>query len=438
VSKTIGWLLCFLCCMTSIKYADIQIVEVVIVASFAIFLFNRKYKMNITGPKLVIDYFPKILLLYLLMFFGSLLSLRLQFYPPGDFGVLKTPPYASFIRLFQIILASSCVILIGLAIKDKAVRFDDFAKAYIYGAFISSLWSIVSWIGWKFGFELEGAYGEGTVRLRGFFAEGGPFGVFLIGAMLLHYFRRYIIKSISKNSFRLGMALLLVALIGSQSKAAILLSMSFLAYYFYLKKRIGPVLLGLIVIFPALFASDLIDGLQGYYANYDRFAQAAYERPDDANLVMGRIMGSILLPRMVAEHPLLGIGIGNYSLIRNDPSILRGLPTVSGWDLHGLGLLGYCAELGIPLTIFVLWIVAYPIRMTVKNGVWIRMAAAYPLAAALFGVQLNFAYIWIYAGIALAAAAIENRHIAGLQQDIGMTPRRGPTVRHRNPVLGRT
>jgi hypothetical protein len=212
------------------------------------------------------------------------------------------------------------------------------------------------------------------------------------------------------------MIILFIALLGAQSKASILLALSFLPYYFYLKKKIGPLIVGLILAVPVIVASDLIGGLQGYYINYERFAQAAHERPDDINLVMGRMMGSVLLPRMVAEYPIFGIGIGNYSLIRNDPSLLRGLPTVSGWDLHGLGLLGYCAELGLPLTFFVLWVFAYPIRKTRKSGVWVRMIAAYPLAAALFGVQLNFSYIWVYSGLALAAASIEKKYLASLVQ----------------------
>ena len=48
----------------------------------------------------------------------------------------------------------------------------------------------------------------------------------------------------------------------------------------------------------------------------------------------GRLGGAVLVPRMIADHPWTGIGLGNYPLMRNDPHYLQGLPTNDAWDLQ--------------------------------------------------------------------------------------------------------
>ncbi len=183
------------------------------------------------------------------------------------------------------------------------------------------------------------------------------------------------------------------------------------------------------IAIPVVLGSSLIDGLQGYYESLASFRISMAMRPDDYNLVMGRVMATVLLPRIVMLHPILGIGIGNYSLVRNDPMILLGLPTTPEWDLPGLGILGYVAELGIPLTLLVLWLYAYPMRASRGLSGWLALLSAYPLMAALFGVQLNFCYPWVVAGLALAAVDIERKFSApapearGIRLPDSLTPR---------------
>ena len=120
---------------------------------------------------------------------------------------------------------------------------------------------------------------------------------------------------------------------------------------------------------------------------------------------MGRIVAAFIVPRMIAAHPMLGIGIGNYSLMRNDPDYLRGLPFVDDWDLPGLGLISDAAELGIPLTLFLAALLLRPFLQARKQKAHAvcMAAAAFQPAALLLGVNLNFFYPWLITAFLLAS-----------------------------------
>lgn len=79
----------------------------------------------------------------------------------------------------------------------------------------------------------------------------------------------------------------------------------------------------------------------GYVYSYMNIEEEIAERGRDYNLVVGRVSALHIVPKMVATHPLTGIGFGNYPLMRNDPNYLDGLPAITEVeDLPGLGLLG--------------------------------------------------------------------------------------------------
>ncbi len=400
--------LCLLCGLTDLKAGDIQPVEIwslicLIGSAFLLLKQRGKVRANEAVSKISSQY----ILMLALIFIGSLLSLRLKFYPPADFGILKTPPWASFVRFLQLFLAVSCLFIITFAIGEKKSRLRLALKLYTTAALANALWAIVSGLASRYEIDLSGAYTFGGVtRLRGSFVEGGPFGVYLAGAILMLCVRRFGIRDISLISFGFQITVLLLALAGAQSKAAILLLLILGVCYMYFRGSAGVLMLAPLLVAPLLLTTNVYDGVNGYIEAFVGFDRALRMRPDDATLIMGRIMAAVLLPRMVAEYPVAGIGIGNYSLMRNNPEILQGLPTTSQWDLPGLGLLGYVAELGIPLTLYVLWVYSAPIRMARNHNPWIGTLGAYPVLAALFGVQLNFAYPWIISGMALSAVAL--------------------------------
>lgn len=406
--------ICFLCGFTDVKIADVQIVEIVIIITFLLSLLTPEKNLALEGPNVVLRFLPKFSVLMMLLFASSIMSLRLQFFPIADTGPLKQPPYASLIRLFEVGLSISSMFYVALSVRNRPDNLRKFLAAYVWAALIGSIWGVISFIFTYAGLELPGASGGNIPRIRGFFVEGGPFGVYLVGAIIVQIIRGYYLRYISRNIFLVELALLVGALIGTQSKAAVVL-IGAVAIVFLVKTRhFRLVILMAFAMIPVTFTSNIISGVEGYYHNYANYQQAASERPDDTSLIAGRVAAAVLLPRIVLEHPILGVGIGNYALVRNDPAILRGLPYLSIWDSPGLGLLGYLAELGIPLTLFVLWLYAYPLLMAWRSRPWIVLLCSYPLLAALFGVQLNFAYPWIIAGIGLATIAIDQKHRAHL------------------------
>lgn len=422
-------LVCFLAGFTDVKLFDVQTVELCVVAALGLSVLSRP--TTGTGPpEIVRSAVPKFLWMFFFMLAGSALSLRLTFYPPSNIGFLKLPPYGTFVRAAQVMIAVSSMFVVAFAVRNDPRNLKRLMAAYVWCGLVNAGWGIASFAAWPFEIELPGVGSEPIPRLRGFFVEGGPFGVYMTSVALIQYIRYSYLKHISFPVFAMQAAVIAIGLVGSQSKSAVLILFFLGALYLVLERQFRILVIMAIIAVPAAWASNLFAGIAGYVENFQGFASAARLRPEDANLVMGRLMASILLPRMIAEHPWLGIGIGNYSVVRNDPSILRGLPTVNEWDLHGLGILGYLAELGIPLTAYVMYLYAYPALLARKGRKWILLLGAYPLLAALFGVQINFAYPWIVAGLTLAAVGIQRSASSSLPV------MRAPQPHARRPIMG--
>lgn len=409
----------FLSGLTDLKLFDIQSVEVAVVAAIGLNLVMSRTKMVIAGAPMAMSLLPKTVWLFFFLIAGSLLSLRLHFYPPlEETSMFKQAPFATFVRLVEVMISISSLFIVALAGRDSPAALRAIMTAYVSCALLNAVWGVFCWIAWLGGVTLPGITDvdlDGIARIRGFFSEGGPFGVYMVSAVIVQMIRGHFLKYVSPRSFYVGLGVLVLALIGSQSKAAALIGICALIVY-VIRVRSGRLVIffGMAAIVLAM-ASNLVQGLEGYYKNFADYEAAARERPEDWSLLMGRLAASVLLPRIIADHPVLGIGIGNYSLVRNDPSYLLGLPRVEKWDLHGLGLLGYLAELGIPLTLFVLWFYATPLINAWRTRPWIVLLCCYPLLAALFGVQINFAYPWIVMGMGLIAIEAHRRHVARLQ-----------------------
>ena len=90
-------------------------------------------------------------------------------------------------------------------------------------------------------------------------------------------------------------------------------------------RRHKKILIGATVLLLAvlgLFQRQLVT----YWLLYQDIDEIAAYHPGDRNYVMGRVTGALIVPRMIAAHPIGGIGLGNYSLMRNDPEYPRDFP----------------------------------------------------------------------------------------------------------------
>ena len=117
------------------------------------------------------------------------------------------------------------------------------------------------------------------------------------------------------------MFLFCICLVGSQSKAAILAVtlLGIVNFLFLLSgwRRvllfIGMVSVGLVGVVSRF---NFANAINAYVEGAARYQNLSMLRSDDGNIVMGRVAGAVLSPRMIAAHPLLGIGWGNYAWSR--------------------------------------------------------------------------------------------------------------------------
>lgn len=394
---------------TALKAADVQSAEVFGLFVLVVGLLHVKWSGWIVAGdlqtlRLLRGY---ILFLAVAMVLGFAALQRPDF-PPAAAGLLKRAPMLTFARVCQLAVAVWAFYTVATLIKRRPTLLLLATQLYVLTGLLGSLFGIASWLGLAVGLELGGAYGEDR-RVRGFFIEGGPFGMYLVSVMLMCWFRFAVLKKTTRAQFVLQVAVLALAFVLSSSKAGILLLALLVAFSAVVARRWRVLAMGALPIAAIAIAGGLVTNLSGYVGNYVQFEQSIIERPDDTNLMMGRIIGAFLVPRMIADHPVTGIGLGNYSLQRNNPEYLRGLPQTQLWDLHGLGIVGYVAELGVPLSLYLLWLLWKPIRLSAAQPrVVVTALCGFQLFAHLFGVQLTFLYPWLVTAMALGYMQVKH------------------------------
>jgi len=278
---------------------------------------------------------------------------------------------------------------------------------------IAAATALASILGWVLlmggGVSTPVVYGFDS-RARGLFNEGGPYGMFLVSAGAAALLRARLFPPLHRFRTKAMLAVLAIALLLSGSKAGLLAAVLLCGAAGIAsasrRRRIALIFAAVAILAATvvLFQSKFL----AYWLLYQHFDEAAAYHPDDPNFVMGRVAGALIVPRMIAAHPVGGIGLGNYSLMRNDPGYLQGIPPSDEWDLPGMGLLGATAELGAPLALFLFGILLRPLWKAMgRPGAVITAAAAFQPVAFLLGVNLNFFYPWLITAFAIAAEGVE-------------------------------
>jgi hypothetical protein len=397
-------LLTSLAAFTNIKLAGLQMEDVALMG----LSFYSVAKFLASGFFLQVDRTLHSLLkswclLLLSLLILAVLALRLKFYPLEDASLLKQPVVFSVSKLLQL-----AAIIVGfLWLTNRFLNKKYLIKAmdvYWYTGIGISLYAVICWIfllathiDVPFLDQFFGAYLlDGHIRARGFFNEGGPFGIYVASVLIIGLLRGDMTgRSISVVKF---------IILGS----AFLLSSSKAGFFLLLLMFIGSVMLGsstktkLIYLLPATilftgiaFSLNLQQSLEGYINAYQGVEDKIAYLSNDNNIVLGRVAALYIVPRMLAAHPATGIGIGNYPLMRNDPHYLGKLPTIRDReDLPALGIAGIAAELGIPATLWMMVLFLVPYWTNRKNGILIRAAASFQFLAHAMGVQITFFYPW--------------------------------------------
>ncbi len=413
-----AWILLFVLLSAApiAKLGDVQILEIAqalcLTAALPAFMLRG---LRVRASGLWRDLGGRYLLLLACSGALAIVSLRLTFFSPPDISLLKRPLWISLSRIFELFLVVYYMLATAETLRRRSMLFRLALDVYIWAGTLSACISIAAWSLMRFAdVEMFAVYGFDQ-RARGFFNEGGPFGVFVVSVAAVVLLRTHFFRPVYPALRWAILGVLAVALALSQSKAGLLVALGLCGIAILCSgRRFQKVALVTVCVLVLSISLNYFGGkVFGYFYAYLNLEEMIADRPGDPSLIMGRVAASVIVPRMIAAHPVLGIGVGNYSLMRNDPAYLENLPPVDEWDLAGMGLIGSAAELGVPLTLFLLALLLRPVFLSrkAKQPVVIAVAATFQPLAFLLGANLNFFYPWLVAAFALAAgAAISERN----------------------------
>ena len=332
-------------------------------------------------------------------------SLRFDFYLPAGLASFRYPVYISASRLTEYILSFSVMLYLAHTFRRSAEKARFTLRVYFWTGVASAVYSMVSYPLDVLGIASLGAYAN-LHRFRGFYNEGGPYGLYVISVVLVGV-TLYRLGWEKRLWMRWGFALMVIAFVMSQSKAAFLAAGALLLVNVLiggsLKQRFLIVGMAVVLGFLATQFLDLRQNIETYEVGAARFERLSHQRYGDYNFIYGRIAGLFIVPRMIRAHPWTGIGLGNYGILRNAPEYRGAAYYVDTADDSGLGILGYVADLGIPLMAYMLFLMFLPfvlLRRMRAPAYLTNMALLQPVVH-IFGAQLNVTYAWVMTGFAL-------------------------------------
>lgn len=341
----------------------------------------------------------------------SLSALRFNFYLPIYLPLLKRPGAITLARIAELV-ASVCAMLYMAQVFGRDIyKLRYTMLVYFWTGFASGVYSLVCvpinyatgqlnlWI-----FPL-GAYSEAH-RLRGFYNEGGPYGLYMMSVLIIGY----VLDRegwMPRTRVRLMQSLMLIVFILSYSKAGFMgvITLFVLNGVFArsLAQRLVIVGTGLVIFIGITQFVNIPVMLRAYQATAAQYERVSHFHAHDYNFVYGRVAGAFIVPRMIAAHPLSGIGWGNYGLLRNAPEYRGAAVFTEDADDPGLGMFGAAAELGLPLLGFLLILLFFPFFYLrhLHVPIWVSNLALLQPIVHLYGAQLNLTYPWVVTAFAL-------------------------------------
>lgn len=382
---------CFICFhLNNITIAGVKISELAMLAYLPLTLLYRSLHKYI---------------IYLIFFFFVLLLITFIVNPFQEFfvnftdvSILKEPYFITLSRFVEYLCCAAFLVFVYkslLFFERKGISFQDVLQsvlqANVYFSWILILVFVLHQIG-AFNAYSTGLY-YSTMRLRGLYLEGGPYGLmyaFLFASSTLLPHRNRVMK-----------ATFLIIIVLTQSKAGLLLVFLWVLYTVYRRTSTRYFIRPLVLI-----AGISVSVLVGLYAGKQYIDTAVNiekvlaARGDDTNITMGRVSGIFITPRMIVQNPVLGVGLGNYAIVRNDPDYRGSFPPVDAWDLPGLGgLVVLIAEGGFLSFLLLITILTALYREVAPHVKETDRYLYLFLLLGMLGVQLYFPYVWLPIGI---------------------------------------
>ncbi len=240
-------------------------------------------------------------------------------------------------------------------------------------------------------------------RLRGLYNEGGPYGLMLSFIFMLTFFQENNKKRIVKQLF-----LFVIIAFCAKSKAGMLFVVMWIGILNleYLKSKFKTFIYPIAILFFMSFYFFFMNVSSMYITEFNRIKKSVSERPDDINLVLGRVSGTYIVPKMIEKNLIFGIGLGNYPLLRNNIEYRTFFPKppkkVIDIDAHGFGgIVDIIVDMGVTGFLIFMFII-YILYKDLKNLNKGKIVLLGFVLMYCFGVQLYFLYPWVFFGIILA------------------------------------
>ena len=316
---------------------------------------------------------------------------------------------ARYIELFIVVFYS--IYAAELMRRDPRLRYYAM-KTYALSACISAWYTILSIPLSKYG-EFFGYY-DG--RGRGGFTEGGPWGLYLVTACIVGR-ALWVRRQISRKQAWIFAASMAFALVLAASKAAAACALAIFLTAIFLRsswrERAASLVMVAAVATAGWYVFDIPQQWQGVLKLRRSAELIVRMDPDNPSTAYGRVAASVIVPRMIGEHWLTGIGWGNYPIVRNNPQYLGIMLPVKAYDLPGLGLVSEAAELGFPALIAMYVMMFYPVYLAMKTKSH-RLVAMMGLAAPvvfMMGAQFTLFYPWMMTAFALSFLPLQHARV---------------------------
>jgi len=326
-----------------------------------------------------------------------------DFYLLQQVSILKKSYLISLGRFLELISCVNLMALVYLFFENKTrLEINNYVKYIFNFCLLFLIINVIIYYLYINGIIKETRTVYWVDRLRAWFGEGGPFGLMLSFTYVLTFFYK------SKYHLFIRIFIVYVIFFLARSKAGILLILFWYLILYY--KRAYKILreLNIIVIIIGGFVISLIfiELASGYIYAIANVKKEMTERPTDINLVMGRIAGVFIFPEMIIDHPIFGIGLGNYPIMRNNPDYLGFIPKspVGETDAHGFGGLVQLLVDGGLFIFGLFFFIIYKLYSKLKeksNAMDTNFLIIF-LFFFLMGVQIYFLYPWILMGIIIA------------------------------------
>lgn len=401
-------LICTICLqIPDLKIANLKISEILMLAILPFYINKIKKSKTL----LLFTSFFTVLILKTFIF-----NFFTQFYVNDDIPFLKLPYFISISRLIEIFTCIIFCIYILEALKISKHPFNLIKTFLFIQIFFCGLVYIFVYFLYKIHvlhitvfdnpIVYDTTHHDLVYRLKGFYVEGGPFGLFyaFIFTICLCFY-----KKLELNLWYLILPVLLVLLASSKAGFS-MLSLTIIPFsakkiynlldYFKIKIALF-ILIGVSVIYLGTTSYKLyLDGQDSLEEHIIKYGTEEI----DVNYMLGRLAASVIVPNMLHENWIKGIGWGNYPLIRNNPAYRSFMPEIptSMWDLTGFGgMLDLFLEAGAFLFLIYIFLYLRIIRLVNKyldNPGYITISYIGPL---IFGSAIYFFYTWFLLGILL-------------------------------------